>query len=300
MRSRGFIQKDIEGNITGSFGVLHDITTQKESALALHKKVEERTLELELANKSLLQLNDELAQSNTNLEEFTRAASHDLKEPIRKVAFFIDRLKISLEGKINSEEQALFERIQSATDRMRLLIDDLLEYSHLTQSQKEQEKIDLNEKIKLILTDLELMVREKNASFTIGELPTVKGHRRQLQQLFQNLIGNALKYNKPEVSPYIEISSKTIKGRDAPIALPAEKISREFYEIELCDNGIGFDQNDAERIFNVFTRLHGNKEYPGTGIGLSIAKKVVENHQGYIYAKGEPGKGACFYVLLPV
>jgi PAS domain S-box-containing protein len=300
MRSRGFIQKDIEGNVTGSFGVVQDITAQKEFELALQKKVEERTMQLELANQSLLQLNEELTRSNTNLEEFTRAASHDLKEPIRKVDFFIDRLKMSLQNKIGEEENTLFERVESATGRMRLLIDDLLEYSHLTQTQREQETIDLNNKIQLILTDLELMIREKNATIDVDKLPVVKGHRRQLQQLFQNLISNGLKYSKPGEPSKIKISSKTITGKEVAFLLPPETASQEFYLIEVCDNGIGFDQNDAERIFNVFTRLHGNKEYPGTGIGLSIAKKVVENHHGYIYAKGEPGKGACFSVLLPV
>jgi PAS domain S-box-containing protein len=299
MRSRGFIQKDIEGNVTGSFGIVQDITSQKEFELALQKKVEERTTELELANKSLLQLNEELARSNTNLEEFTRAASHDLKEPIRKVDFFVNRLKTSLQNKIGNEEKILFERVESATDRMRLLIDDLLEYSHLTQSQREQEKIDLNDKIRLILADLELMIREKNATIEVGKLPIVKGHRRQLQQLFQNLVSNGLKYSNSKVSPKIKITSKTITGEEVPVLLPPETALQEFYLIEVCDNGIGFDQSDAERIFNVFTRLHGNKEYPGTGIGLSIVKKVVENHHGYIYAKGEPGKGACFSVLLP-
>lgn len=300
MRSRGMIQKDIEGNVTGSFGVVQDVTPQKEFELALQKKVEERTTELELANRSLLQLNGELVRSNTSLEEFTRAASHDLKEPIRKVDFFIERLKTGLENKIGSEERLLFERVENATDRMRLLIDDLLEYSHLTQAQREQEKIDLNDKIRLILTDLELMIREKNATVNVDKLPIVKGHRRQLQQLFQNLISNSLKYSKQGTAPYIRIQSKEIVGRDAPVSMLPEDALQKFHLIEVCDNGIGFDQSDAERIFNVFTRLHGNKEYPGTGIGLSIAKKVVDNHHGYIYAKGESDKGACFSVLLPV
>lgn len=300
MRSRGMIQKDIEGNVTGSFGVVQDVSRQKEFEFALQKKVEERTMEIELANKSLLELNEELVRSNTNLEEFTRAASHDLKEPIRKVDFFIERLKTALESKIGKEETLLFERVENATDRMRLLIDDLLEYSHLTQSQREQEKIDLNDKMRLILTDLELTIREKNATVEVDKLPVVKGHRRQLQQLFQNLVSNGLKYSKPGTAPYIKIQSKEIIGADAPVLMPPEDALQKFHLIEVCDNGIGFDQNDAERIFNVFTRLHGNKEYPGTGIGLSIAKKVVENHRGYIYAKGESGKGACFSVLLPL
>lgn len=300
MRSRGMVQKDAEGKVTGSFGIVQDVTRQKEFELALQTKVEERTKELALANKSLLQLNEELARSNTSLEEFARIASHDLKEPIRKVDFFVDRLKSSMESRMSEEEKALLQRVESAAARMRLLIDDLLEYSHLTQLHKQPEPIDLNKKIQLILGDLELVVHEKNATINVGALPVVNGHRRQLQQLFQNLINNALKYSKSNEPPQISITSRTISGKEAPVAMPAEDASKDFYLIEVSDNGIGFDQNDAERIFHVFTRLHGNKEYPGTGIGLSIAKKVVEKHHGYIYATSETGKGSRFSVLLPV
>lgn len=300
IRSRGIIQKDVEGNVTGSFGVVQDITAQKEFAIALHKKVEEQVHDLEAANKSLLQVNEQLKNSNAALEEFTRAASHDLKEPIRKVHFFMDHLRTHLEGRMTQEEETMFGRVENAAQRMKLLVDDLLEYSHLNQSPKEKEEVDLNKKIELILSDLELLIKEKNAEIEVGKLPAIKGYRRQLQQLFQNLIGNSLKYSKPDVRPVIKITSRTIQGKEAEIELPENAVSQFFYLIQVSDNGIGFEQENADRIFNVFTRLHGNKEYPGTGIGLSIAKKVMENHNGFIYAKAEVGKGACFHILFPV
>jgi signal transduction histidine kinase len=243
---------------------------------------------------------ENLQQTNAKLEEFTRVASHDLKEPIRKVRFFTDRLQSLLKDKLNDEETNLFQRVDNAAQRMALLVDDLLAYSQLTDEASEQEDIDLNKKVKLILTDIELLVQEKGAVIETDNLPTIKANRRQMQQLFQNLITNALKYTKPNIPPRVTIRYKKIKGSEAPFTLPDAALPKDFHLIEVCDNGIGFPQSDADRIFNVFTRLHGNKEYPGTGIGLSIAKRVVENHHGFIYAKGQPGEGACFYVLLPV
>lgn len=241
-----------------------------------------------------------LRRSNESLEEFTRAASHDLKEPIRKVSFFGSQLKKMLEGKTNDEELKLLNRMEMATDRMKLLIDDLLAYSHVNVHPQEKEEIDLNKKLKLVLSDLELQIKEKNAKIKISRLPRVMGYRRQLQQLFQNLISNSLKYSKADVPPEIIIKSKKAKGSHSGIELPAALLRKDFHLIEIADNGIGFDQSDAERIFNVFTRLHGNYEYSGTGVGLSIVRKVVENHNGYIAAFGKPNKGASFKILLPV
>jgi signal transduction histidine kinase len=242
----------------------------------------------------------ELKRSNESLEQFTSAASHDLKEPIRKVHFFTNRLKTRLEGQLSAEDLQLMERVETATDRMRLLIDDLLNYSHVRLGQLEPEDIDLNEKVNLILTDLELMVSDKRAKVEVVPLPVVTGHRRQLQQLFHNLIGNALKYNKPGVPPEIHITARTVRGDEAGIPVTPEDNQKTFHLIEVSDNGIGFEQQYADRIFNIFTRLHGNNEYTGTGVGLAIAKKVVENHNGYIAAESEPGNGATFKVLLPV
>jgi light-regulated signal transduction histidine kinase (bacteriophytochrome) len=240
-----------------------------------------------------------LERSNKNLEDFAHAASHDMKEPLRKIRTFIDRIKRSLGSKLEETEERLFERIDASAERMQMLVDDLLEFSHVSEQPRQMELVNLNDKVLRVLTDLELPVEEKHANIIIGDLPTVKGNRRQLQQLFQNLIGNALKYSKPDVPPKITIQSRTLKGHDVPISLPVEWGERNFHLIEFADNGIGFEQEYADRIFEMFQRLHGKSEYAGTGVGLSIARKVVDNHNGYIWAKGQPGVGATFYVLLP-
>jgi signal transduction histidine kinase len=253
--------------------------------------------QIELQQQQLL---EDLKRSNQNLEEFAHAASHDLKEPIRKVHFFTDRLKSKLGNRLDVDERQLLERIENATVRMQLLVDDLLEYSHVSNLTLDVEQIDLNKKIALVLADLEILVQEKDASIHVGTLPIIKGHRRQLQQLFQNLISNALKYCKQDVKPIIEITSHPVTGSEATINLPAKESTKKFHLIEVKDNGIGFNQEDAERIFLMFQRLHGKNEYNGTGVGLAIVKKVVQNHNGYIWAESKPGKGACFKILLPM
>jgi signal transduction histidine kinase len=241
----------------------------------------------------------ELKRSNEALEEFARAASHDLKEPIRKVQFFISRLKSDMSETVTQAQSDLFNRIEKASDRMRQLVEDLLEYSHLTANPREKESVDLNERLQQVLYDVELLVREKGALIYCGSLPTINGNLRQLQQLFQNLVANALKYSRDGVEPRIEISSREVVGKDSGFDLPSADAMRSFHLVEVRDNGIGFDPEHAERIFDVFTRLHGNAEYQGTGIGLSIVKKVAENHGGYARAEGEPNKGARFFILLP-
>jgi light-regulated signal transduction histidine kinase (bacteriophytochrome) len=169
------------------------------------------------------------------------------------------------------------------------LIDDLLLYSHVSQRPPEMEKVDLNEKVQRVLEDLELDVQEKEAIISVGKLPVVQGYRRQLQQLFQNLISNALKYSKKDVAPRIVITAKEV----------VEK-GKSYHLVTVEDNGIGFEQEYADKIFQMFTRLHGKGEYSGTGVGLSIVKKVVENHNGFIRVESTPGEGSTFNVLLPV
>ena len=265
---------------TAFIAFLRDISEQKKNAMEL-----QMTLEA-------------LQRSNQNLEEFAHAASHDLKEPIRKVHVFSDLLKNALMGRMSSEEQRLFERMENAAERMRLLVDDLLEYSHLTLQPLAKEKIDLNEKVKKVLEDLELLIEEKNATINVGRLPVVSGYRRQLQQLFQNLISNAIKYSKQGLPPQITITSKIVSGQSLP-HLASEVGDKPFHLIEIQDNGIGFNVADAERIFNMFQRLHGKSEYSGTGLGLSIARKVVDNHNGWLWAEASEGNGAIFFIALP-
>lgn len=262
--------------------IFTDVTEIKEAQLQLEKTVEE------------------LQRSNANLEEFAYAASHDLKEPVRKVHFFSDRIRSSLYTRLTDEEKRFFDRMQLATKRMGNLIDDLLSFSQVSFKPRNYEEVDMNQLFKLILDDLDLEIEEKRAKITVDALFTMQGYQRQLQQAFQNLLANSLKYSKPDVPPQIHVSYKKVTGKNSKLNLTQEELSREFYEITIRDNGIGFDQRDAERIFNVFTRLHDNGSFRGTGIGLSIVRKVIENHDGYVTARGMVKEGAEFRVYLPV
>lgn len=261
--------------------VFSDVTPIKEAQLRLERSIEE------------------LRHSNKNLEAFAYAASHDLKEPTRKILIFSERLKESLGEKLTDSERKYFERMQVASKRMNTLIEDLLTYSEVSQRAALKEAVDMNQVIDQVLSDLDLEIEQKGAVINVDRLFTFRGYRRQLQQAFQNLIGNALKYSKPDESPQISITCSKVKGADTNLFLPADQLEQNFYLVTVMDNGIGFDQADADRIFNVFTRLHGMAEYRGTGVGLSIVKKVMENHHGYIWAEASLGAGAFFKLLFP-
>jgi light-regulated signal transduction histidine kinase (bacteriophytochrome) len=261
--------------------IFTDVTSIKEAQLQLERLVKD------------------LKRSNANLEEFAYAASHDMKEPIRKIHFFANRLKEQLHSTLNERQQSLFEKLEHASEAMGNLIDDLLTYSQVNKGAAIEENVDLNEVLKAVLVDLELQITEKNAHITIGQLPLIKGNTRQLHQLFQNLLNNAVKYSKEGEVPNITVSSQLVNGKEIRPDLPSQMANRNYYLIVVKDNGIGFEQSDAERIFNVFTRLHGNAEYKGTGVGLSIARKVMENHLGLIWAESEPETGASFKMLFP-
>jgi PAS domain S-box-containing protein len=262
--------------------IFTDVTPIKETQLQLEKSVEE------------------LKRSNQNLEQFAYAASHDLKEPMRKIRLFSDRLKEHLYESLEDEYKHYFNRILQATDRMNTLIDDLLVYSSVSSGAVLDEDVDLNDLVKSVLEDLELAIGENNTKIIIGTLPTIKGNRRQLQQLFQNIIENAVKYKKQEINSEVSITSQLIKenvGEAFPPNTPVK--DQPYYLIEINDNGIGFEPENAEKIFDVFTRLHGNAEYKGTGVGLSIVRKVAENHGGYIWAESNLGEGSSFKLILP-
>lgn len=281
-------------------GVVQDITEEKNFAQTLEKLVNDRTSALEKVNEALLKSNQELSRSNVNLEEFAYAASHDLKEPIRKIHFFGDRIKTSLQNKMSEEDVRSFARMEIAAKRMSSLIDDLLSYSQVSLKPIISQDINLNEIINMVLSDLDLEIEEKNAEIFVVDLFETKGHQRQLQQAFQNLITNSLKYSKPGVAPVIHITASCIIGKEIVQMISPEEQHLYFNVISIRDNGIGFEQKDAERIFNVFIRLHGNTEFKGTGVGLSIVRKVIENHHGYITAESNPGEGAVFNIYLPV
>lgn len=269
------------GEFIGYIGVGFDIHEQKITEEKLEELVEKRTEELQRSNK-------ELQRSNQNLEEFAHAASHDLKEPVRKIHFFTHQLKEQLSKYLDEFESRAFSRIENATERMRNLIDDLLLYSHASQRPQEKEIIDLNQKVQRVLEDLELDIQEKRAEINVGKLPAIAGYRRQLQQVFQNLLSNALKYSKPDITPQIDITASQVRQND-----------KDYHMISVRDNGIGFEQIYEEKIFQMFSRLHGRSEYSGTGVGLSIVKKVIENHNGFIRVESEPGIGSNFKIYLP-
>lgn len=270
-----------------------DVATEVTDQVIARKKIEEvvayRTKALAESNYLLEASNAELERSNANLEEFAHAASHDLKEPVRKIQLFTHRLKDQLDDRLNESEKQSLDRIQNATQHMGALIDDLLLYSHVSQYPHEMIPVDLNANMQRVLEDLELAIEEKQADISVGKLPVVRGYRRQLQQLFQNLISNALKYSKRNTPPEVVISAASAMDNEIS-----------YQVITVRDNGIGFDQRHAEKIFQMFARLHGKQQYGGTGVGLSIVKKVVENHKGFIRAQSEVGKGSAFAVWLPV
>jgi signal transduction histidine kinase len=241
-------------------------------------------LQLELEKKIV-----ELERSNKHLEEFTHAASHDLKEPIRKINIFTAMLKSQLGDQLKDREKDTLERIQQASLRMGTLVDDLLLYSHVSLQPHENEKVDLNEVLAQVIEVLDLEIEQKSAVINISRLPTVHGFRRQLQQLFQNLVSNALKYSKENVSPVVEINT-----------FIAEDNGKPYHVIQVVDNGIGFEQEYAEKIFQMFTRLHTKSAYAGTGVGLSIARQVATNHKGSIGVESKKGEGTTFRVYLPV
>lgn len=281
--------RNVAGQTIGVMAILQDVTQQVMARQRIEEVVAQRTKELAEANEALKNINKELFRSNSQLEDFAYAASHDLKEPVRKIHVFTTRLKEQLETHLTEEQVQTFSRINSATERMGMLIDDLLLYSHVSQRPHEMETIDLNLKVQRVLEDLELAIQEKSALVEVGPLPVVQGYRRQMQQLFQNLISNALKYSKTDTRPQIRITAR-----------PMEIDNCSYHLIEVADNGIGFEEEYADKIFQMFTRLHGRHEYSGTGVGLSIVKRIMENHGGFIKAESRKGVGSVFKVYLPV
>lgn len=292
--------READGKISGIMAMANDVTDQVRARREIEELVNKRTAELAEVNDALLKSNQELARSNGSLEQFAYAASHDLKEPIRKIHYFAERLKGRLGEKLGEEELSLFQRMETAAKRMGSLIDDLLSYSEFNNNTGAIEEVDLNALVKMVLSDLDLEIEQTGAKVTVDKLFTMTGNHRQLQQAFQNLVANAIKYRKPDVPPEVKISHRVDKGRNSGISMNNGDMEKDFHVIEISDNGIGFEQRDAERIFNIFTRLHGNAEYKGTGVGLSIVRKVVENHNGYIVADSEPGVGSTFRIYFPI
>ncbi|WP_461107462.1 PAS domain-containing sensor histidine kinase [Spirosoma koreense] len=318
---------DASGNPLTLRGTAQDVTQQRQLQLSLEQQVQERTEELEVTNEELAATNEELAatneelaatneelmaaneelaeanqlliRSNDNLQRFAYVASHDLQEPLRKVQQFGDLLKNRYGGQLG-DGIGYLERMQTAASRMSSLIRDLLSFSRISTQRDTSESVDLASIVNEALTDLELIIQETGAVVTVGPLPTVQGDPSQLGQLFQNLISNALKFRRPDVSPRIDIESHPVASVDLPPLVKPARAARFFHCISITDNGIGFEEKYLDRIFQVFQRLHGKNVFEGTGIGLAICEKVATNHNGAITASSKPGEGATFQVYLPV
>ena len=240
--------------------------------------------DLASSRKALEESFSELARSNADLQQFAYVASHDLQEPLRMVASYTQLLARRYKGKLDSDADEFISHAVAGANRMQGLIKDLLAYSRVTAKGQAFVEVDCNGVLEEVLSDLQIAVEESRAIVTHDPLPTVMADRRQLGQLFQNLIGNAIKF----------------RGKEAPqISVSAERRPNEWL-FSVRDNGVGLDPQYAERIFVIFQRLHDREDYPGTGIGLAICKKIVEHHGGRIWVVSQTGQGATFYFTLPI
>jgi PAS domain S-box-containing protein len=267
---------DDDGDIIGFSKVTRDLTDKREA----EDKMQEYLSELQSRNKEL--------------EQFAYIASHDLQEPLRKIQTFTEVIEKNLDNR--PIVLRYFEKINVSARRMADLIVSVLNYSRLSRQAEPMVKTDLNEVIEEVEADFELVIQEKNATIISENLPVIKAFRLQMTQLFSNLVSNALKFSKEK--PVIRISSRTVNAEEIKNP-PPTLAARRYIEVVVADNGIGFEQEYERLIFTMFQRLHTKQAYAGTGIGLALCKKIMDNHRGFIRASGVLSKGACFYLYFP-
>ncbi|MGA0557623.1 ATP-binding protein [Larkinella sp. VNQ87] len=248
----------------------------------------------------LQQKNAELQRSNQSLQTFAYIASHDLQAPLRKLQAFNSVLTHQFGADLKPEAKDILDRMNVATARMSSLIHDLLLYSRVTTQPHSLTRISLIEVVADVVSDLDPIILETGTSMQIDPLPEVTGNAVELGQLFQNLLGNALKFRRPGVPPVVSVTHSLVVGPELPEVLKPKQTPARFHRIRVADNGIGFQAKDRDRIFQMFQRLHHKNEFEGTGIGLAICQRVAENHGGTIIAEGRPNEGAVFDVYLPV
>jgi PAS domain S-box-containing protein len=281
--TRGVPVRNKEGKVMQWIGTNTDIDDQKQAEVLLEQRVKERTLELELRNKEL--------------EQFTHVSHHDLQEPLRKIVMFTEMVRTEAQDKLSEASQMRLKKVSDAAFRMNTALRDVLDFASLSKAEQFV-PVDLDEVLAGVQSDLELTISEKRATIISDALPTIKGVPNQMHQLLYNLLNNALKFSKSGEPPRIIIMFTELQGLQLLEYKDFDK-SKKYYAIAVQDNGIGFNQEHADKIFDMFQRLHGREAFGGTGIGLALVKKVVSNHGGKIWAEGIEGEGATFKIILP-
>lgn len=280
------------------------LLAQEQRLVAINKSLEMEIKERKASEEKVKHLNRQLLeniasleQANKDLDRFAFMASHDLQEPLRKIRMFSDRLALRYSDLMDDDGRTNIQRIHKAAERMQNLITDILTFSKISVDTPSFVDADMNVLISEVLVELDEEIKSRNAKVIVENLPTLSVNPSLIKPLFHNLIGNALKYSKKDTTPVVKISSEIsaqLNGKATP------GVSPKYCRIFIQDNGIGFDQKYAEEIFGMFKRLHHNSEFQGTGIGLALCKKIVEQHKGYISARSKVNEGSTFIVSLPV
>jgi PAS domain S-box-containing protein len=295
VHANGTVMLDDKGDVQKIIGTSQDVTIQKQ-------------FEQQLLNQS-----KQLESTNEELQKFASVASHDLREPLRKIITFSSMLQKESSEALGEKGKFYLDKIITGTTRMQVLIDNILDFSRLSDRGYTFQKTDLNYIIQEVIADMEVAITDTNTKITIDNLPQIEVNAGQMGRLFQNLIANAIKFRKKDVPPEINIAGSIIKGSSLPkeyfgntrheysvISNAAYWENENFCRISVKDNGIGFDERFLDKIFLIFQRLHSKSEFEGTGIGLAVCKKVVDIHHGIITAQSKPGEGAEFIIILPV
>jgi len=286
---------DASGKAYMISGTAQDITTQRKLQLALEEEVKARTEALQEANRELEEINYKLVNTNEELEQYAYVASHDLQEPLRKISMFSNLLRDRDKDNIH---KSTIDKIVRSSERMSLLIKDLLEFSRLLNPDTRFVRTNMQTIVHAIITDFDLLIEEKHAEIVINSLPVIDAVPLQMNQLFFNLIGNALKFISPEAKPKIIIDCKKMSREEVRVYL-SQPTEYNYLCFSVKDNGIGIDEQYQKQIFEVFKRLHSRTEYSGSGIGLAICRRIVANHGGAIYIESALGKGTTFNVIMP-
>jgi PAS domain S-box-containing protein len=279
IETSGKLFYDNEGKWLKTIGTSRDITRLRLYQSSLEEKIKD------------------LDRSNKELEEFAYVASHDMNEPLRKITTFIERLETKYKSELGTDGKLYLTRISASVENMRHLIDTLLEFSRTARSNQPFLQVDLNRILKEVQTDLELKIEETGTTINVEVLPVIEAIPSQMKQLFDNLLNNSIKFRKPNVHPVINIRCLRLSRRQKE--QHHLDTGNTWFKIDFTDNGIGFEPEFNARIFQIFQRLHGKTEYPGSGIGLAICKKIIDQHKGLIYATGESDNGATFTIILP-